>query len=104
MDRSRFSFQTRPPKNGRPAYLIWRNPFTDGLVRRQLDIALRAWQADFNRSDTPRQITLGDYVEQPDGRVGFVPRAGNPLALAALRVEAVQRRIAEDLALHNGAD
>lgn len=104
MDQSRFSFQTRPPKNGRPAYLVWRNPFTHPQIRRQLAPALQAWRAVFDRTGEPREVKLGDFVEQADGRVGFVPRASNPLALAALRVEAVQRRIGEDLALHNGAD
>lgn len=104
MDKSRFSFRTVPAKNGRPPYLVWRQPFTHPQIRRQLAPALRAWQAAFDRSDEPREVKLGDYVRQADGRVGYVPRTRNPLAMAALDVEAVQRRIAEDLALQNGAD
>lgn len=98
---ARHFFNTRPPKDGRPAYLIWKQPLRHPEIRRGLLPALRQWQRQYDRDDEPRQITLGDYVVLEDGRTGFAPRARNPLALAALYVEAVQRRIAEDLAIRN---
>jgi len=100
---TRHFFNTRPPKDGRPAYLVWKHPFRHTEIRRQLLPALGQWQRQYGRDDEPKQISIGDYVVQEDGRVGFVPRSSNPLALATLYVEAVQRRIAEDLAIQNSS-
>lgn len=106
MDKSRFSFQLRPSKEGRPTYLVWRFPLRHPAVREQLSVALAEYRAIFGKDADPNQITLGDFLPHPEhpGRIGFYPRNQNPLVLEALRIEAVQRRIAEDLALLNSPE
>jgi len=49
--------------------------------------------------ELPRQITIGYYrhLNDPDGAVAFMP-INSRLALAALSLDAVRDRIAEDLA------
>jgi len=73
--------------------LVWRRPFNDPKVRRQLE------PVGGESLPRPNQITIGYYypVEAPVGSWAFAP-LNQPWSIAALQVPMVQRRICADLA------
>ena len=90
MDDSRPSFKL--DRQGDERRLLWRNPCSDRRIAAHLAPVLAALG-----QGAPRQITIGRFVMLEDGALAFVPGT-TPLALAALGIDAVQRRLCRDMA------
>lgn len=92
VDTSRPFFQVRPGESLGDR-LIWRFPLRSAEIRRQLMPIVAA-----SGKPEPKQITIGYYMQldDPDGAWAFMP-VNSPLAISALGIESVQRRICEDL-------
>ncbi len=75
--------------------LVWRSPAADAATERRLLAAL----APHGQTSIPRTITIGYYLTAASHATApaFRP-ALTPAALAALSLQAVQARIAGDLA------
>lgn len=99
MDTSRPFFQVRQGERFGDR-LLWRFPFRSTEIRRRMLPVLRALGPS-----EPSQITIGYYfqLDDPDGAWAFMP-LNTPLAVAALGIEMVQRRICTDLADRAGSE